>query len=632
MRPAASCLLAIALLVSSCGDGEPPFFIETLIIGDTTDPAGPFTVTTVVRDNLGVASVRLTYRVGLELAPIQRSLAPGEDADLWSREIPGPGRAARIYYFLEAEDEDGNLARDPALAPDMYSFEVTPRQRPPLLLDGGADDSAAGEDGPTWYDASGPDAGVDGGHPDAALADMPFVDTLNADGSSPLPDAVAPDAATIDSARPDAALPDATLPDGLTPDGALPDMPVADSVGLDLESLDSFTLEDASPLDATSPDLRDAGSPADRGPGDRWPCDDGFELDPAGFCVAWVLVDELTLSPGGHSTTLLDDGRVLVAGGYNGSFMMTAGCTPVASSMVGTVETELFDPATDLWSSGPALLSARGGHSATLLDDDRVLVTGGFRVIDYLADSMVSTSSLDDFSVTTVMLHPRERHTATHLDDGRVLVVGGRHSTCSGPVETELWTPASGLWEEAGNLPSDRWAHAATLLNDGRVLVTGGRSGDRDASAAARLFEPFSGSWSLAAPMVTARFDHSATLLEDGRVLVVGGVDGASDPFVSVEIYDPVGDRWIAADALGGERFGHGAVRLSDGRVLVAGGSMGSADLDSAEVYDPLLDSWSDTAPMQLTRSSHSLTVLGDGRALAVGGNGLTAEVYVVAE
>lgn len=67
-----------------------------------------------------------------------------------------------------------------------------------------------------------------------------------------------------------------------------------------------------------------------------------------------------------HSATLLADGRVLVTGGMSNPFpaAFLASC-------------EVWDPATQRWSDAGTLADARVGHTATLLDDGRVLIVGG---------------------------------------------------------------------------------------------------------------------------------------------------------------------------------------------------------------------------------------------------------------
>ncbi len=74
-----------------------------------------------------------------------------------------------------------------------------------------------------------------------------------------------------------------------------------------------------------------------------------------------------------HTATLLASGEVLVAGGCGGCCDIH--CTPGAS----LASAELYDPATAAWTDAPPMRMGRSRHTATLMDDGTVLVAGGWQ-------------------------------------------------------------------------------------------------------------------------------------------------------------------------------------------------------------------------------------------------------------
>ena len=94
------------------------------------------------------------------------------------------------------------------------------------------------------------------------------------------------------------------------------------------------------------------------------------------------------------------------------------------------------------------------------------------------------------WTATGDMLANRDAHTATLLLDGRVLVTGGTTDTDVTSL-AEVFDPASETWIAAGEMTEPRYNHTATLLGDGRVLVAGGVG-----SATAEIYDPKAGTWS----------------------------------------------------------------------------------------------------------------------------------------
>ena len=277
-----------------------------------------------------------------------------------------------------------------------------------------------------------------------------------------------------------------------------------------------------------------------------------------------------TVNSSGFTTTLVSNGKVLVVGGG----------------------TELYDPSTGQWSTAAPLTVKRIGHTATLLSDGRVLVAGGLAGpqanggYDRLTSVEIYDSKANKWSLATDLPTTLgdAGNTATLLQDGRVLVVGGYNpSAALYDTKSNRWSAAASLSEPA-QVP-----HTATLLSDGRVLVLGGcasrPSFGCERLAPPQIFDPRTGGWSLAAPMQHGREAFSATLLRNGLVLVAGGY-GSESVVASAELYDPVANSWTGTGDMTIARAGPIATRLGNGGVLIIGGSF-LGNLSSAELFTP---------------------------------------------
>ena len=234
------------------------------------------------------------------------------------------------------------------------------------------------------------------------------------------------------------------------------------------------------------------------------------------------------------------------------------------------------------------------------------------------------------WSLTGSLNTPRSAHTTTLLNNGKVLVTGGRLSTGADTPLTsaELYDPISGTWSSTGTMAQGRWSHSATLLPDGRVLVAGGFSANATTLASAELYDPATGTFSAAGNMASLRGTHANALIRGpncgtncGKVLVTGGRSSVTTPLTTLkttELYNPQLNVWEAAGDLNVARHLMEAVALPDGRVLVAGGF---GPTETAETFDPTTGTWAPTGnAMNFAKARATVTLMADGNVLVNNG------------
>jgi Kelch motif/Galactose oxidase, central domain len=307
----------------------------------------------------------------------------------------------------------------------------------------------------------------------------------------------------------------------------------------------------------------------------------------------------------GHSATLMPDGKVLIVGGMrrNQDFYRSA---------------ELYDPATEKFTSAGEMALARVGHAAVLLHSGKVLIVGG-----WIGHGCTDSAELYDpltgkFTTLSKMTAKRGQPAATLLANGDVLISGGAdHDTPGGIASAEIFHAADLSFEPLAPMHFARIAQTTTVLRDGRVLIAGGRGDSVNASA--EIFDPVTKRFTVTGSMLTARYKHSAGLLPDGRVLIAGGSDDRdwNGAMNNAEIYDPVKQTFTATSPLNDSRFKlpREAARLASGQLLFAGGSK------TVEIYDPASGKFL-LASGQIDAARHFMTEtkLKNGSVLLAGG------------
>ncbi|MEQ1632564.1 MAG: hypothetical protein ABL997_09335 [Planctomycetota bacterium] len=311
--------------------------------------------------------------------------------------------------------------------------------------------------------------------------------------------------------------------------------------------------------------------------------------------LEWTGGPSLNVARFGAETVELLDGRVLVIGGID-----------AASN--GIAQCEVYDPATDQFALVQSMSRARALHTAVRLLNGEVLVVSGSTTLVGLTTIpgvlTSTTTTTEIFSPVTNTWRPGPpTPTATvlpamtMLQDGRVLFSGGVRATIFPPsiaagTECYLLNAAATTWTPTGSMSVGRAQHQSQTLRlfDGTVLAVGGMQVNAatvsiNAIPDWETYNPATGSWAYGGQIPGSPVSSGtvAIMPDPTEVLFVGGMTGTG-PIASVFL-PPVTDihlfrltqptRWQTPPPapLSAPRGLHGLFRTEpDGMMMVVGG------------------------------------------------------------
>lgn len=282
------------------------------------------------------------------------------------------------------------------------------------------------------------------------------------------------------------------------------------------------------------------------------------------------------------NTAILPNGQALLMGGQN------------STTLAYLSSTELYDPATGLFTLGASMSTPRLAAMSTTLSTGAILICGG------LNGAFIQTSEIYDpvtssFLTVGSMAAPRQGGAIVTLKNGKVLVAGGQTTSSVIVATAELFDPTTQTWTTTGAMGTARLNPSYSILPNGNVLVSGGFNG-ATGIATAEIYNPNSGTWFPTTNTPAARHQAPAVLLNSGVVLISGGIV-AGVAVTTGELFNPGTNTFSAAGAMGVARFNHQLALLNNSKVLAAGGTdIGGLGLATAELYSPLTNTYSNIA------------------------------------
>ena len=342
------------------------------------------------------------------------------------------------------------------------------------------------------------------------------------------------------------------------------------------------------------------------------------------------------------AATLLQDGRVIAAGGLNRKTL----------ALNATGSAELYNPATRRWTTTGSLNTPRWSLDAITLPNGKALFAGGAKA--FSAGAALDTAELFDPNTETFTLTDNNLSVARQsfgislLKDGQVLITGGNTAGNNlggaGVTAVDIYDPAADRFRPAKSMNFGRSLHAQLTLRDGRVVVIGG------AQTNAEIYDPAKDTWTVSSGnLPTTLKDTKAFELFDGRIFIPGGqntVDGVTSD--STWFFDASTGTFTPGPSMAGFNVAPTGVLVgcSDysafdlfpndqercGRfILIAGGEHDpvtgpDVELHSAVIFEAARNQFHNVGPMPFVHDDHTESMLrisaaGNPEVLLFGGN-----------
>jgi hypothetical protein len=360
--------------------------------------------------------------------------------------------------------------------------------------------------------------------------------------------------------------------------------------------------------------------------------------------------NQMKVARAGHTATLLNDGRVFIAGGFN--FM--AGTTQkvaLADAEIYDPETGVFAPALDISfknQSGTVFKQERAYHTATLIPRSGQVVLWGGEVYQGTnsipsprASFLFYDPEINEYGALqqrTPPAIPRSHHQAAIDVNGKVLIAGGVRMSTGTPInEVEWLDPAADTYliVDGANLP--RLGASMSAVKNGEFIAIAGGTDGTTLQTEVSFFTFTNGTFARKTLSNPPQL-HSPGRRAAGVATIHNGADmillgGYADPTLIAPISTSEIVNSASATVANGPDIGKDgevcAVTMANGSVFAVGGrtstmtGTASQSESASQVVTANASGGVTTAPgPQLTsgRYGHTCTALLDGSVLITGG------------
>jgi len=281
---------------------------------------------------------------------------------------------------------------------------------------------------------------------------------------------------------------------------------------------------------------------------------------------------------------------------------LSTGKVAVFPGQSSALTTDIYDPITDTFTTGPATKSSRYAPGVWKFPTgDKVMYFGGTygpaNNTYEIWDPVTGSGTQDPLP-------------AVIGDPISITLASGKLFTwANGTTTAYIFDPSTSTWSTLPPMKAGNGNRAAVLLKSGKVLITGGCCN----TAASEIYDPTLNTFTTIAGMVGARSGHQLTSLPSGNVLVSGPDSSGTVP---AELFDATTNTFSKIMTVPVTfNAAHRAIALPDGSVLLVNVNVSGETMRYVEGSGLTKD-----ATLNMRRDLPALAVIAGGRVLAAGG------------
>jgi N-acetylneuraminic acid mutarotase len=257
-----------------------------------------------------------------------------------------------------------------------------------------------------------------------------------------------------------------------------------------------------------------------------------------------------------------------------------------------TVKSEVYDPATNIWSRLADFPTRRGWVTASAVGGKCYVIGGGSVPFQPTLTTVAEYDPQTNSWRSRAPLPAGRSSAGSVAVNGKIYVIGGGDTLwwSTKPLSpVAIYDPATDKWSQGADMPTPRSGLAVAAI-DGLIYTVGGSDYDAGLTSddSVEVYDPRTDQWTTRSDLPVKRTYMKAGVV-DGQLYAFGGmVDDGDTTSAAVYRYDPASDQWVRKADMSVARYGMGGTTLNGKIYVVAGRELReSTPLKLTEEYSP---------------------------------------------